>query len=375
IDVADKDTRNDTDAATHIETVPSGTPLTEEATPPETVTPAATETPIEHATEFPLTTTEPEHEPVAEKVAEPEPVSEPLDQPAPRFDAAPAAEPAQDKTAPVEPAVAAKPEETVTLAPADKHDSTSDTTAPAEPSRKKRATYELSDNHELIPPEKKAAKQQAKSGFLPTAAAVLLVILAGGGTTAYLLLQPDRSGDKPEIKTTAKSTTPTTVTPARDKPAAQNSDVMTEGDRPAPADSAADRRDTAGAKDNQSTYRAEIKHDAKGVTIELDAPTDEPVLTEPADGGDVATATADREKSTPSEQQKTGKKTGNKTKSRKVREITHIVVKGDTLWDIAQHYVNNPYKYPELAKLSNIKNPDRIYPGDRVRIIHKSSSR
>ncbi len=55
-------------------------------------------------------------------------------------------------------------------------------------------------------------------------------------------------------------------------------------------------------------------------------------------------------------------------KERVVKEIIHIVVKGDTLWAIAKKYVNNPFLYPELARLSNIKNPHRIYPGNRVRI-------
>lgn len=50
------------------------------------------------------------------------------------------------------------------------------------------------------------------------------------------------------------------------------------------------------------------------------------------------------------------------------RIITHVVKKGDTLWDIAEHYVNDPFKYPEIAKLSNIENPDLIYPGEIVRI-------
>ncbi|MCK4587301.1 MAG: LysM peptidoglycan-binding domain-containing protein, partial [Gammaproteobacteria bacterium] len=53
----------------------------------------------------------------------------------------------------------------------------------------------------------------------------------------------------------------------------------------------------------------------------------------------------------------------------KYQMITHIVVKNDTLWSIAKRYVKNPYLYHELAKLSNIKNPDLIYPGNRVRII------
>ena len=50
------------------------------------------------------------------------------------------------------------------------------------------------------------------------------------------------------------------------------------------------------------------------------------------------------------------------------REFVHIVVKGDTLWDIAKKYLKNPFRYPELARLSEIKNPDLIYPGDTVRI-------
>jgi len=49
-------------------------------------------------------------------------------------------------------------------------------------------------------------------------------------------------------------------------------------------------------------------------------------------------------------------------------EFVHIVVKGDTLWDIAAKYLKNPFRYPELARLSQISNPDLIYPGDTVRI-------
>lgn len=50
-------------------------------------------------------------------------------------------------------------------------------------------------------------------------------------------------------------------------------------------------------------------------------------------------------------------------------DCTHIVVKGDTLWDIAELYTGNAFNYPDLAKRSGIKNPDRIYPGNKVRII------
>jgi chemotaxis signal transduction protein len=49
----------------------------------------------------------------------------------------------------------------------------------------------------------------------------------------------------------------------------------------------------------------------------------------------------------------------------------HVVVKGDTLWDIADHYLGNPFRYPELAQLSHIKDPHWIYPGDIITIVRK----
>jgi len=58
----------------------------------------------------------------------------------------------------------------------------------------------------------------------------------------------------------------------------------------------------------------------------------------------------------------------NQTPQSKLRVINHVVVKGDTLWDIAEEYVKDPFRYPELAELSKIKNPDLIYPYDLVRI-------
>lgn len=52
-------------------------------------------------------------------------------------------------------------------------------------------------------------------------------------------------------------------------------------------------------------------------------------------------------------------------------ELIHIVVRGDTLWDIAAHYLGDPFRYPELAELSHIKDPHWIYPGDVIRIVRK----
>ncbi len=53
----------------------------------------------------------------------------------------------------------------------------------------------------------------------------------------------------------------------------------------------------------------------------------------------------------------------------KSRRLQHIVVKGDTLWSITGRYINKPWLYPEIARLSNIDNPHLIYPGQRVIIV------
>jgi LysM repeat protein len=44
--------------------------------------------------------------------------------------------------------------------------------------------------------------------------------------------------------------------------------------------------------------------------------------------------------------------------------LFHRVVKGDTLWDLAGSYMNNPFLWPKIfeANSAKIKNPDLIYP-------------
>ena len=44
------------------------------------------------------------------------------------------------------------------------------------------------------------------------------------------------------------------------------------------------------------------------------------------------------------------------------------IMKGDTLWDLAATHLENSRSWPEFKKYNTFSNPDRIYPGEMMRI-------
>jgi len=52
----------------------------------------------------------------------------------------------------------------------------------------------------------------------------------------------------------------------------------------------------------------------------------------------------------------------------KAKDVKYRIRWGDTLWDIADAYYKNPWRYPKIAKYNKIKNPDLIISGTDILI-------
>jgi len=46
----------------------------------------------------------------------------------------------------------------------------------------------------------------------------------------------------------------------------------------------------------------------------------------------------------------------------------YVVVKGDTLWSIAQRFTGDPLNYPRVARDNSIATPDLIFPGQKIHL-------
>ena len=55
-----------------------------------------------------------------------------------------------------------------------------------------------------------------------------------------------------------------------------------------------------------------------------------------------------------------------------IRDRFHTVISGDTLGKIAKKYYGNPMKYPIIFEANQpmLTDPDKIYPGQVLRIPH-----
>ncbi len=54
----------------------------------------------------------------------------------------------------------------------------------------------------------------------------------------------------------------------------------------------------------------------------------------------------------------------------------YIIQKGDTLWDLSQKFYNSQWDWPGLWEMNDeIKNPHRIYPGQKIRIFFKEKAK
>ncbi|MBD3609064.1 MAG: LysM peptidoglycan-binding domain-containing protein [Gammaproteobacteria bacterium] len=241
------------------------------------------------------------------------------------------------------------------------------------------------------PPARRAVdyEDEDDSGMLWVVGIILLLLIIGGGATLYLsgvLSSPERTryaDTKPKLDVAPieprepPSQPVLSVTPAVPEPAPIEAPVSS-GETMISEEAETISTEVEQPVTSEAPYSATIDATPGELTITLNGPdkdseqplliqepeavTSEPVETEATTSPDELPQQALPEAPSPRAPKPTPPAS---------KEIVHIVEQGDTLWDIAERYVKDPYRYPELARLSKIRNPDRIYPGDIVRIIQK----
>lgn len=212
-----------------------------------------------------------------------------------------------------------------------------------------------------VVPESEREPEKPPFPWKNLAAAVVLFFTVAVIGSYYLWQSSNKTASREIASPKPVTTQPNAVAENKTPPTARhedNADTITSIDKDSQPNKDSRQQD-------KNDYHAEIKPDDQGVTIVIHSPENESVL-KTSEQMMTAKAPTTNDSSAPTDKPKEIKNKGQ-------QEIIHIVVTGDTLWAIAKHYVNNPYKYPRLAELSKIKNPDRIYPGNRVRILRLSN--
>jgi len=52
--------------------------------------------------------------------------------------------------------------------------------------------------------------------------------------------------------------------------------------------------------------------------------------------------------------------------------VYYTIQKGDTLWDLSRRFLDSPWQWPDMwSENSQIANPHRVYPGDRIRLFQR----
>ncbi len=223
----------------------------------------------------------------------------------------------------------------------------------------------------------------------------IALFIAIGLISTVIYLWPDQNTDRTKTSaTTVANISPThappiitqsehqpeTATPVAPASHIPSSTAMPPDDLPASKTS-----QPPAAQNNESSYHAAIEQQSNApgsneITIILSAPANDEVIRSDTDldaSSPVTTVIQNTSDQTETDTELavqapmiiTHPPLSNSARIQHIDQIVHTVIKGDTLWHIAQRYIHNPYRYPELARLNKIHNPDLIYPGDQVRII------